>query len=182
MTDRIFKDLAEKALHATERQMKDALKDLQEGRAGVASHSMKTSLETLDRLEEVRKNCLDSGHEEWASRLGRLQDMVVVALESLHGEQIQSTEQSMKTIIQTIAQLRGQSLDPAASVDPQDAIKAQALELLREYRAAPKFSNDHAAIKRTVALEDRIDEFLASLAPSEPRMEKVRSKGKMRPK
>lgn len=43
---------------------------------------------------------------------------------------------------------------------PQPAIP-EGVRLLREYRAAPKFSHDHAAIKRTVALEDEIDAFLA---------------------
>lgn len=45
------------------------------------------------------------------------------------------------------------------------ATAARALDLLRQYRAAPKFSNDHNAIKQTVALEDEIDAFLSSLAP-----------------
>lgn len=48
-----------------------------------------------------------------------------------------------------------------APLDEQTA--AQALEYLRKYRAAPKFSNDHNAIKRTVALEDEIDAFLNKL-------------------
>ena len=38
----------------------------------------------------------------------------------------------------------------------------EAVRLLREYREAPKVSNDHDAIKRTVALEDEIDAFLAT--------------------
>lgn len=64
--------------------------------------------------------------------------------------------------------VHGQELSvvPTASVDTPAA--AMALDLLKEYRAAPKFSNDHDAIKRTVALEDRIDEFLASLEPAPP--------------
>lgn len=46
----------------------------------------------------------------------------------------------------------------------QTAAVDEAVRLLREYRKAPKFSNDHDAIKRTVALEDEIDSFLAALA------------------
>jgi hypothetical protein len=40
----------------------------------------------------------------------------------------------------------------------------RAVGLLRDYRMAPKFSHDHAAIKRTVALEDEIDAFLSGQA------------------
>lgn len=43
----------------------------------------------------------------------------------------------------------------------------EAVRLLREYREAPKFSNDHDAIKRTVALEDEIDAFLAALTAAQ---------------
>ena len=49
------------------------------------------------------------------------------------------------------------------ALEVQSVPGARALELLRQYRAAPKFSNDHAAIKKTVALEDEIDAFLGSL-------------------
>lgn len=56
-------------------------------------------------------------------------------------------------------------LQAAAAPTPPVPVSSadRALELLRQYRAAPKFSNDHAAIKKTVALEDQIDTFLGSL-------------------
>jgi hypothetical protein len=48
----------------------------------------------------------------------------------------------------------------------------EALTLLRDYRMAAKFSHDHAAIKATIALEDRIDAFLeAALTRQEAQQE-----------
>jgi len=44
----------------------------------------------------------------------------------------------------------------------QPAAVDEATRLLRAYRGAPKFSNDHNAIKQTCALEDEIDLFLAT--------------------
>ena len=91
-------------------------------------------------------------------------------LEEHHINALEFAAQSMQERIAS-GQSISESSDPTSqetstplSVMPVE-VGYQALELLRQYRAAPKFSNDHAAIKRTVALEDRIDEFLASLDP-----------------
>lgn len=48
------------------------------------------------------------------------------------------------------------------SAPQQPAAVDEATRLLRAYRGAPKFSNDHNAIKQTCALEDEIDLFLAT--------------------
>ena len=51
--------------------------------------------------------------------------------------------------------------------EPGEAVRQRAdraVGLLRDYRMAPKFSHDHAAIKRTVALEDEINAFLSEQA------------------
>lgn len=48
----------------------------------------------------------------------------------------------------------------ASRAERAEAESEELRALLREYRIAPKFSHDHAAIKRTVALEDKIDALL----------------------
>jgi hypothetical protein len=53
-------------------------------------------------------------------------------------------------------------MQQAAALAQQPAAVDGATRLLRAYRLAPKFSNDHNAIKQTCALEDEIDLFLAT--------------------
>ena len=55
--------------------------------------------------------------------------------------------------------------------------ESEALRLLRAYRASPKFSHDHDAIKRTVALEDQIDLFLTAATEDESELEAVLANG-----
>ncbi|MFC4727486.1 hypothetical protein [Coralloluteibacterium thermophilus] len=59
------------------------------------------------------------------------------------------------------AQRRDQYAAEKAAQAADAIARAERLaEALREYRHAPKFSRDHAAIKRTVELEDEIDALL----------------------
>lgn len=83
----------------------------------------------------------------------------------LEQEHLSALDFALEHLTSRIQAFGSPTPEPVAStpapLDEQTA--AQALEYLRKYRAAPKFSNDHNAIKRTVALEDEIDTFLNKL-------------------
>jgi hypothetical protein len=60
-----------------------------------------------------------------------------------------------------VAELRETATKMADELLSARMNRMTAVELLRDYRMAPKFSHDHAAIKRTVELGDEIDAFLS---------------------